>query len=202
VGDPEDPFEGELDPDEDLGADDAEEAYERQLAHRIFRSATRESRWFVAREDGSFEVQLTDTRRKLLGRIASDLRDLLLTGDDALRRLYPTAYPDDPALNAEFAAFAHDQLLMARLEALDVVEATIDAPTLTTQQLNAWMQATNEARLVLGTRLDVTEDDDGDDDPDDPDAPARALYHYLGILVDDIVDALHGQLPPPSQPDD
>jgi hypothetical protein len=115
-------------------------------------------------------------------------------GGDALARLYPTAYPEDEDRNAEFAAIEHDQLLMARLEALDVVERTLEADELTTAELTAWMQVVNEARLVLGTSLDVTEDDPRDEDPDDPDAASLALFRALGGMVGDIVDALHADL--------
>ena len=58
----------------------------------------------------------------------------------------------------------------------------------------AWMRALNALRLVLGTRLDVTEDDDRGIDPDDPDAPAWALYYFLSGLVDELVDALAADL--------
>ena len=50
------------------------------------------------------------------------------------------------------------------------------------------MGAVNDLRLVLGTRLDVSEDDH-DVDPDAPDGPARLVYHYLGWLLEEIVDA-------------
>jgi hypothetical protein len=52
------------------------------------------------------------------------------------------------------------------------------------------MRSLNALRLVLGTRLDVTEDDDHDVDPADPDAPAWYLYFFLSGLVDDLVTAL------------
>ena len=53
---------------------------------------------------------------------------------------------------------------------------------------------------MLGTRLDVSEDDH-DVDPDDPDAPAHAVYHYLGMLLGEVVDALEADLPPPPEPE-
>ena len=30
---------------------------------------------------------------------------------------------------------------------------------------------------------------------------ARAVYHYLGMLLGEVVDALESDLPPPSEPD-
>ena len=59
------------------------------------------------------------------------------------------------------------------------------------------MGAVNDLRLVIGTNLDVCEDD-GPLDPDDPDAPACAVYGYLTGLLDDIVSALADGL---SEPD-
>jgi len=180
-----------LRPDELEDLDDqALEAARRQLAHGLFGP----SRWFPRTGPGQFENRLPDDGRDLVGRMAAELRDLLLTEDDSLRRLYPTAYPDDPVLDAEFATFAHDQLLMARLEALDVVERTVGTGELTADDLQAWMQVLNQARLVLGTRLDVSEDDTRDDDPSHPDAAGFELYRLLGRIVGDLVDALHADL--------
>ena len=53
---------------------------------------------------------------------------------------------------------------------------------------------------MIGTRLDVSEDD-LEVDPDDPDAPAHAVYHYLGMLLGEAVDALEADLPPPAEPE-
>jgi hypothetical protein len=52
------------------------------------------------------------------------------------------------------------------------------------------MHAVNALRLVLGTMLDVKEDDQPFAiDPDDPDAATMALYGYLGVLLEEIVEA-------------
>lgn len=159
-----------------------------------FLRAPRRSRWFPPLGDGRFGVILPESGRLMVGRMVEDLRDLLLAGDPSLQRLYPTAYPDDAARNAEYASFAHDQLLMARLEALDLVERTVDTKVLTAAELTAWMQVLNQARLVLGTRLDIAEDDERYEDPDHPDAIPLFIYHQLGLFVGDMVDALHTQL--------
>jgi hypothetical protein len=48
---------------------------------------------------------------------------------------------------------------------------------------------------VLGTRLDVTEDDYGRElDESDPRMPAFALYGYLGYLQESVVEALSSAL--------
>ena len=47
-----------------------------------------------------------------------------------------------------------------------------------------------ELRLVLGTLLEINDDDQElAFDPDDPEARTQALYGYLGGLLDEIVDA-------------
>lgn len=154
------------------------------------------SELFTEIEPGLFRSDLPDHLREGLPHLLQDLRDLLLADDaDTLRRLYPTAYPDDERRNDEFVRFAHDQLLEARLAGLDEVEASIDSDTVSAEQLHAWMQALNSLRLVLGTRLDVSEDDPRELDDDDPAVELFAIYRLLGALVGAITDALVGTLP-------
>jgi hypothetical protein len=63
---------------------------------------------------------------------------------------------------------------------------------LTESEVTAWLQSVNALRLVLGTRLDVSEDEQADVSPTDPEATAWALYHYLTFLLDRIVSAMSG----------
>jgi hypothetical protein len=141
---------------------------------------------------GDFELRLPPEERSLLRELAPQLRGLLdsdLT-DPSLRRLFPTAYPEDPERDREFRDLVGDELLERRRAALDMLLATVDATKLSEDELSAWMGAINDLRLVLGTRLDVSEDMDPMPDPDDPDAPLLVLYGYLGYLLESIVDAL------------
>ena len=89
----------------------------------------------------------------------------------------------------------HDSLLERRLATLDQFEATIQATSLDTDQLAAWVGVLNDLRLVLGTILDVSEDDVVID-PDDEHAASHAIYHYLGLLVEESVEVLVTTLPP------
>jgi hypothetical protein len=148
-------------------------------------------KWGVRRNrDGSFRVNLADHERELLGGLVQQLRELLVAEEnDGLERLFPPAHPDDEARNDEYRALVHDELLERRLAAIDVVEATVDATQLDESQLTAWMGAINDLRLVLGTRLDVSEEMEAID-PDDPRAPGFAVYGYLSQLLGSIVQAL------------
>jgi len=134
-------------------------------------------------------VRLEPHVRQLIASMVDQLRELLLVDDGSeLTRLYPTAYPDDADRQADYHAVVHDQLLMARLEAIDVVESTIDAEELTVDQADAWLTTVNQIRLVLGTKLDVTEDDHTID-PDDPDASAQVVYQVLSHVLDSLTTA-------------
>jgi hypothetical protein len=142
----------------------------------------------VKRTRAGVELHLPEEARQLLGGLIVEMRELLGTDDPSLRRLFPTAYHDDPERDAEYQILARSELLDRRQQCLDTMEETVGAKHLSTEQVAAWMQGINQIRLVLGTRLDLDEDDDRFD-PDDPDAPARAVYAYLGLLLDQFVDA-------------
>ena len=145
--------------------------------------------------DGSYAVALESWERDLLRTLPGQLRDLLSTDDPALERLYPPAYVDDDERNDEYQRLMRGDLTSRRMTSIDVLESTIDATSLDEEQLTAWMGAINDLRLVLGTRLDVTEDPLEDQvDEDDPRAPAFALYGYLGYLQETVVQALSSAL--------
>jgi hypothetical protein len=139
-----------------------------------------------------YELRLDDRERALVSQILGDMRALLMldADDPRVRRLYPSAYADDAEKEDEYRRLTHEELRSARLANVDTIEASIDATTLTEEQLTAWMQAINALRLVLGTLLGITDDDQElRFDPDDPEARTQALYGYLGGLLDEIVDA-------------
>ena len=141
---------------------------------------------------GRYELRLPDDERTLVKGLLGDLRALLTldAGDPRVRRLYPEAYAEDPDHQAEYQRLTREELQSGRLAAVDVVEATVDETELTEDQLTAWMHAVNALRLVLGTMLDVQEDTQPFAlDEDDPDAPTMALYGYLGVLLEEIVEA-------------
>jgi hypothetical protein len=141
---------------------------------------------------GRYELRLPDDERTLVKGLLGDLRALLTldAGDPRVRRLYPEAYADDADQQAEYQRLTREELQSGRLAAADVVEASVDDTELTPDQLTAWMHAVNALRLVLGTMLDVKEDDQPFAiDPDDPDAATMALYGYLGVLLEEIVEA-------------
>jgi hypothetical protein len=143
------------------------------------------------KRDGTIELRLSDDEVEVLAHVTGQLREALTADSDApvLRRLFPPAYVDDEEKEAGFKALARDELLEARLAALDDVDAALADPRLDAERAGSFMRSCNALRLVLGTRLDVSEDDHRVD-PDDPDAPVWALYYFLSSLVGEMVEVL------------
>ncbi len=148
------------------------------------------------RRDGKVELRLSEEETEVIAHVIEQLREAILADTDAesLRRLFPPAYADDPEKEAGFRAIARDELLESRLAALDEVDAALAEPVMAPGRANGLLRSFNDVRLVLGTRLDVSEDDEPHLDPDDPDAPAWALYYFLSGLVAELVDALAADL--------
>ena len=145
--------------------------------------------------DGGFRIVLGCAERRVLRELCGELRALIEADDEAVARLFPSAYRDDPAASAEYDRLVRDGLAAGRLEALATVERTLDAERLDEEQLAAWCSALNDLRLVLGERLGVTEDlyEEGID-PRDPRAPELALYGWLTWLQGSVVEALASRL--------
>jgi hypothetical protein len=149
----------------------------------------------VRRADGDFDVEVPADQRDVIRDLPQQLRRLLDDGDPetdaALRRLYPTADLDDPDHAAEFDRLVRDDLTAQRAAAIAAMERTIDADRLSEGDLAGWLAVLNDLRLVLGTRLEVTEETTTEDfDAGDARAPAYALYAYLSYLEEQIVEAL------------
>ena len=143
---------------------------------------------------GGVDVRLPPDEREFLRTLAPEMREALGGGDDlAVGRLFPDAYPDHPDREAEYRLLAHTELMDSHLAALATLEESVDAGHLDEEQAHAWMRAINEVRLVLGVRLDVSEE--GTERPksvDDPRVPAFAAYDYLSLLQGELVEALGG----------
>ena len=143
---------------------------------------------------GRFELRIPAPERDVLRTLPVLLRTLLSEGDAddvAMRRLFPSAYLDDPDASAEFDGVVRDDLLQGRLAAIATMERTLDARDLSEEELVAWLAAVNDLRLVLGVRLSVTEESVAADFSGDEETErSHALYVYLSYLEEDVVEAL------------
>ena len=145
--------------------------------------------------DGHVALRLSAPERDLLRGLPGQLRSLLDSGSDdpSLRRLFPPAYAEDEEAEAEYRGLMHGELLGKHREALAVLERTADSEELGPEEVDAWLAALNDLRLVLGTRLDVTEDlYDSDVDPGDAEL---GVYLYLTWLQEQLVEAASEGLP-------
>ncbi|MER7644308.1 MULTISPECIES: DUF2017 domain-containing protein [unclassified Streptomyces] len=137
--------------------------------------------------------------------------------DPVLRRLFPDAYtdpeqaPDSPqdaeermAHSAEFRRFTENDLRAGKRENALAVVRTLDALNpggdggailkLTAEESRQWLGALNDLRLAIGSRLDITDEDDTDDlyrlPDEDPRKPMVMAYLWLGGLQETLVSTL------------
>lgn len=169
-------------------------------------SAARSGRFTV--EGDQVVVDLFEPERELLGHLLPQLREMLMAGTDgALRRLTPPGRPDDPEAERQFRELIDDDLLLARLEAIETVEQGIDGARLDSEEVEAWMKSINALRLVVGELLvdlgvDLAADDsdievDAGTDTDDEElriAQMRNWFNWLGGLVWELVEAASSML--------
>ena len=142
---------------------------------------------------GEIRLRLAPEERRLLQAVLAGVRTRLDQDpdDDALRRLFPPAYGDDADAEQEYRELVHGTLVEGKREALRLVERTLDRDHLTDDEASAWLGALNDARLVLGTLLDVTEETYAFElDMDVPRGRELAVFAYLTWLQEQLVDAL------------
>jgi hypothetical protein len=143
-----------------------------------------------------------------LSRLVGQFAELLdetspMDGDPAIARLVPTAYPDDEDAAREFRSLTQTDLLTRRRADAEIVLSSLadaaripedpDDPALLeeveirleAESARAWLRTLSAVRLVLATRLGVTEADDHD-----PDDPRFGVYEWLGYRLDGLVSAI------------
>ena len=150
---------------------------------------------FVPQTDGSIELRLAPEERALLESLPSQLRALLSddVGNSALVRLFPPAYLRNDEHDAEFHRLMREDLLARKIEVAEIVERSAQNESLSADEVNAWMGAINDLRLVIGTQIDINEDFDLDDlEEDDPRVGAYILYAHLSDLLGEMVDVMSG----------
>jgi hypothetical protein len=128
--------------------------------------------------------------------------------DPALARLFPDAYADDDeelrAASAEFRRYTENDLRARKREDAVAVVRSLDALgaageggvvlELSADDSRHWLGALNDLRLTIGTRLEVSDEDENDDLyrlPDsDPRKPMVMAYLWLGALQETLVETL------------
>ncbi len=147
----------------------------------------------------TFEAEELAYLRAEIGRTAGELDGGVPEhGVDPVRdRLFPRAYVDPTEDRAErdFQSVVHEDLVLAKSTGLTAITEALDRGRerrsrtevmVDTAALERWIGGLNDVRLVLGTVLDVTEDDD-DGPVRAPVTVERAGYQWLtevqGLLI-------------------
>jgi hypothetical protein len=147
----------------------------------------------------------------LLAELFTELESEVITDDEVHERLYPSAYEDLEAANA-YRQMTETSLRNDRIDRTELcIEELSQAPLrpggLTRRERHElllddaagdrWLRVLNDLRLVLGTRLAVTEDAEppGGLDPDDPEALAFVMYGWLTAVQDSLVRVLFDASP-------
>ena len=147
------------------------------------------------RRDGRFEWKLGANERTVLGQVASEFKELLAhetpSSDASLQRVFPPAHPDDPIAELEYERASGGSLLATKIEQLGTFERCVGERTLSQSEVLACMRAANDLRLVLGTRIEVTEASTPADFLGDAETESTfELYAYLSWMVESMIDAL------------
>jgi hypothetical protein len=154
--------------------------------------------------DGSYSIRLDPTVRNLLASVSEQVVPVMESDDPATRRLFPPAYvggdPDSARAERGYRDLVDGAMRNHHRTALDTLASTATATTLSAEELALWLSAIETLRLIVGTRLDVTEDM-VPPTADDPSAPEYALYDLLGMVQAAIIDALAAELPEEGRPE-
>ena len=154
-----------------------------------------------------YRIILDDTSRSVLATVLGELRDEITSGGgEHVKRLFPTAYHSDSRADEEYQRLMRDDLAASHRAAVTTtIELLGRDDVLSPGDIDSLMRALNATRLVLGTILDVSEDDDvdggvyddarsepnGDDDAGmDPLRDHRRLYAFLGWALGHTLEVL------------
>ena len=150
----------------------------------------------VSRSGSGFTLHIGKDERALVSRLLEELRTMQSdpAAAEATVRLFPVVHPNDPRQEEEWQRLMRDELVQSRAESIDSVVEVLARPgrkvAISEDEMLAFVRAVNSVRLVLGTILEVTEDDDLDAPPELVESPEYQLYGYLSYVLDACVRAM------------
>ena len=150
----------------------------------------------VTRSRSGFTLHLGEDERQVVTRLLTELRTMQSDEEaaEATTRLFPVVHPERPDQEAEYQRLMRSELIESRAAGIDTAVEVLSRPgrkvSLSESELLAFSRAVNSVRLVLGTILEVTEDDDLDAPPELLDSPEYQLYAYLSYVLDACVRVL------------
>jgi hypothetical protein len=136
----------------------------------------------------------------IIGLLLDQLEQLLQADEDdvaddpVVRRLLPDGHRGDPRLAADYRELTEAALRSGKADDLATVRASLPLTggevRLDPDQAAAWLRSTNDLRLALGTRLEITEDTEPPEEITGEDGQQLAVYYWLTSVQGSLVDAL------------
>ena len=117
-------------------------------------------------EPGGFAAESVseDPFERLVADLRTDTDEPEVSEDPVLRRLFPSAYPQDQAAAGDFRRFTERdlraqkvneaQVVLARLEATDLGTRDLRIPA---EEVDAWLRTLTSVRLAVATRLGISD---------------------------------------------
>jgi hypothetical protein len=151
----------------------------------------------------TFAVDEVRVLRKVAGEVVALLTDGMDHGDPVVSRLFPDIYPERPEDSREFRQYTEGDLKTGKIDQAGAILAALPDEgegevRLDGEAADAWLRAINDARLAMGTRLDITAETDLSAELDeailiDPGSSRvfqLSVYAYLGYLQESLLNAI------------
>lgn len=151
----------------------------------------------------TFAVDEVRVLRKVAGEVVALLTDGMDHGDPVVSRLFPDIYPDQPEESRDFRLYTEGDLKTGKIDQAGAILAALPDEgegevRLDGEAAEAWLRAINDARLAMGTRLDISAETDLSEELDqallvDPSSSRvfqLSVYAYLGYLQESLLNAL------------
>jgi hypothetical protein len=155
---------------------------------------------FRAARGGDVVARLDPAEAGVVGLLLDQLEQLLeadaddVRGDPVMERLLPEGHRGDPDLAADYRELTEASLRSGKTDDLAMVRATLPSDggevRLDPEQAAAWLRTTNDLRLAMGTRLDISEDTEPPEEVTGEEDQQLAVYYWLTALQGSLVDAL------------
>ncbi|UOY03537.1 DUF2017 family protein [Blastococcus sp. PRF04-17] len=155
---------------------------------------------FTAVRGGDLVARLDPAEAGVVGLLLDQLEQLLdadaddVGGDPVMARLLPVGHRGDPELAADYRELTEASLRSGKADDLATVRASLPSGggevRLDRDQAAAWLRTTNDLRLAMGTRLEITEDTEPPDEVTGEEDQQLAVYYWLTALQGSLVDAL------------
>jgi hypothetical protein len=155
---------------------------------------------FRAARGGDVVARLDPAEAGIVGLLLDQLEQLLdadaddVGGDPVMARLLPEGHRGDPDLAADYRDLTEASLRSGKADDLAMVRATLPPEggevRLDAEQAGAWLRSTNDLRLAMGTRLEITEDTEPPEEVTGEEDQQLAVYYWLTALQGSLVDAL------------